>query len=182
MQLLYFIAFPIEYAKKALAILVLQEEKLRPENLIPLFELFIIWGLVGNENSRAFVLWIIMHSFSSFWLIFTSLIASHHHPYIYHAGDTPRQQTDWGLRQLDATRDVSKKGNSFFLVATTFGHHTLHHLFPTVDHSKLHLLYPILEETCQEFGTKYETKPQWDMLRGMHQQLIRNQGRNNFVR
>ena len=60
-----------------------------------------------------------------------------------------RKQTDWGLRQLDSTRDVSNKGNSFFLVATTFGHHTLHHLFPTVDHSKLHLLYPILEETCK---------------------------------
>ena len=93
-----------------------------------------------------------------------------------------RQETDWGLRQIDATKDVTNKGNSFFLVATSFGHHTLHHLFPTVDHSKLHLLYPILEETCFEFGIKYETKPQWDMLKGMHQQLIRNQGKDNFAR
>ena len=93
-----------------------------------------------------------------------------------------RQETDWGLRQIDATKDVTNKGNSFFLVATSFGHHTLHHLFPTVDHSKLHLLYPILEETCFEFGIKYETKPQWDMLKGMHQQLIRNQGKENYAR
>jgi hypothetical protein len=34
---------------------------------------------------------------------------------------------------VDATRDVSGKSESFFLVATTFGNHTLHHLFPTVD-------------------------------------------------
>jgi len=182
MQLLWFLAFPMEYAKKIVAIFVLQEQKLRPENLLPLLELFIIWTLVGNEMSRAFTLWITMHSFSGFWLIFTSLIASHHHPDIYHAGDTPRQETDWGLRQIDATKDVTNKGNSFFLVATTFGHHTLHHLFPTVDHSKLHLLYPILEETCFEFGIKYETKPQWDMLKGMHQQLVRNQGKDNFAR
>ena len=89
-QLFYLIGFPIEYAKKAFAILVLQEEKLRPENLIPLLELFTIWSLIGNENSRSFLLWLTMHAFSSFWLIFTSVIASHHHPDIYHAGDIPR--------------------------------------------------------------------------------------------
>ena len=89
-QLFWFIAFPIEYVKKVVAIFVLHEQKLRPENLLPLLELFIIWTMVGNEMYRAFTLWITMHAFSGFWLIFTSLIASHHHPDIYHAGDTPR--------------------------------------------------------------------------------------------
>ena len=93
-----------------------------------------------------------------------------------------RQDTDWGLRQLDATRDVSHKSESFFLVATSFGHHTLHHLFPTIDHSKLHYLYPILEETCKEFGIKYQTIPQVDMLVGMHKQLLRDIGKPNYTK
>ncbi len=90
-----------------------------------------------------------------------------------------RQETDWGLRQLDSVRDITHKDKSLFLVATTFGHHTLHHLFPTVDHSKLHLLYPVLEETCQQFGVKYTTVSQWNMFWGMHFQLMRTQSKKN---
>ena len=83
---------------------------------------------------------------------------------------------------MDSTRDVTNKKESYFLVATTFGHHVLHHLFPTVDHSKLHLLYPALEETCQEFGLSYKTMPQWKMFVGLHLQLMRNQGKENYVK
>ena len=93
-----------------------------------------------------------------------------------------RKSTDWGLRQMDSTRDVTNKTNHYFLVATTFGDHTLHHLFPTVDHSKLHLLYPALEETCKEFGITYQTLPQSELFLGMHSQLMRTNGKENFVK
>lgn len=42
--------------------------------------------------------------------------------------------------------------NNLFLATTSFGNHALHHLFPTVDHSKLPLLLPTYIETCKEFG------------------------------
>ena len=35
------------------------------------------------------------------------------------------------------------------LQLTTFGHHLLHHFFPTVDLSKLELLYPALHAACE---------------------------------
>lgn len=84
-------AFPSEYLKKAIAVLVMREDKLRPENLLPLAQLCIMYWL-GDQVafSRAFILWLAMHALAGYWLIFTSLIASHHHPDIYHAGDTPR--------------------------------------------------------------------------------------------
>jgi len=168
--------------KKAVVTLILQEDKIRPENLLPLLELWVI-HFIGQESfSRSFLIWSIIHAISGFWLISTSLIASHHHPDIYHAGDTPRKSTDWGLRQMDSTRDVTNKTNYYFLVATTFGDHTLHHLFPTVDHSKLHLLYPALEETCKEFGITYQTLPQSELFLGMHSQLMRTKGKENFVK
>lgn len=179
-QLLYLVAFLVEYAKKILLVFVLQEDKLRLENLLPLLELLTM-QLISNDWNYSIILWMTIHAFSGFWLIFTSLIASHHHPEIYHAGDIPRPETDWGLRQMDSVRDITQKKDSFFLVATTFGHHTLHHLFPTVDHSKLHLLYPILEETCREFNIKYQTFSQWQMFKGMHQQLMRTKTSQNYV-
>ena len=76
--------------------------------------------------------------------------------------------------QVDATRDVLGKSNHFLLVATTFGNHTLHHLFPTVDHSKLPFLYPIFEETCRQFGVRYEPRSTLNLLVGTHQQMARN--------
>jgi fatty acid desaturase len=56
--------------------------------------------------------------------------------------------SDWGLHQLDCVRDTKKSPSLFFVVAT-FGNHALHHLFPTVDHSKLDVLYPVLIKTCR---------------------------------
>jgi fatty acid desaturase len=95
---------------------------------------------------------------------------------VYHAGDYPLIDTDWGLRQMDAVRDVDKGAwGGLFLVATTFGDHLLHHLFPTVDHSKLHFLYPALEETCKDFGDEYRFESAWKMFVGMHTQLARTQ-------
>ena len=70
--------------------------------------------------------------------------------------------------QLDTVRDLDKR--SLLLVLTTFGHHLLHHLFPSIDHSRhsrhqtddirllihrLEALYPALWETCEEFGESY---------------------------
>ena len=77
--------------KKIVVILILQEEKLRFPDVIPFIELwamFIIGG--GITFSRCLILWTVVHAMSGYWLIFTSLIASHHHPDIYHAGDIPR--------------------------------------------------------------------------------------------
>ena len=50
------------------------------------------------------------------------------------------------LYVIDNCRDVDGKTSIYWLNMTTFGDHQLHHLFPTVDHSKLPLLYPLLEE------------------------------------
>jgi hypothetical protein len=109
--------------------------------------------------------------------------AAHHHPEIFHDGDTPREDTDWGLAVIDTVRDRpsisgvkgslnedqsgqiklridssgSQKLLSFILVMFNFGHHTLHHLFPSVDHWHLPKLYPVLEETMNEFGIPFST-------------------------
>lgn len=67
-----------------------------------------------------------------------------------------------------------EKGPSLFMVATTFGDHLLHHLFPTVDHSKLGALYPPLRDTCAEFGVDFPFETATEMLFGFHRQMGRD--------
>ncbi|CAH2010246.1 unnamed protein product [Acanthoscelides obtectus] len=119
-----------------------------------------------------------------FWIIITSSIyfgivgvnAAHHHPDIFHDGDTPRpkDQMDWGIFQIDAVRDRKDINSSYFLVLTNFGDHTLHHLFPTIDHGYLQYLYPEFFETCQEFGIRYETTTQLELVKGQYRQLAKH--------
>jgi len=74
---------------------------------------------------------------------------------VYHPGDYPRKSLDWGLHQLDTTNDSDKSViGGLFGVAVFLGDHLMHHLFPAVDLSKVRLLYPVLYETCLEFGVK----------------------------
>ncbi|KAK2722214.1 cytochrome b5-related protein-like isoform X2 [Artemia franciscana] len=150
------------------------KQKLRPENLLPFVELALLMFL-SDDGWR---LWNILMCSSSFWFGFVGLIAAHHHPDIFHEGDAPRYSLDWGLCQLDAVRDRWDVNSSDFLIATMYGEHTLHHLFPTIDHDKLPFLNHILVDTAKEFGIKeIEANRKYDFLKlwiGMYAQLIRN--------
>ena len=61
---------------------------------------------------------------------------------------------------------------SLFLVSVTFGDHTLHHLFPTIDHSKLPFLYEAFFETCKEFDIPFKFISQKDLIWGKYAQLV----------
>ena len=84
-----------------------------------------------------------------------------------------RDDRDWGLYQLDTVKDRVEIKGQFFLVLVLFGDHTLHHLFPTIDHAYLYDLYPELEETCKEFGIDFNLTTIWDLIFGQFQQLGR---------
>lgn len=80
---------------------------------------------------------------------------------------------DWGLSQLDAVMDRKEISGSHFLVLTNFGDHCLHHLFPTIDHGTLELLYPTFEEVMNKFDINLRMVSQWDTIKGGFQQLAR---------
>ena len=78
------------------------------------------------------------------------------------------------LCQLDATKDRAENINeNLFFNMVSFGDHPAHHLFPTVCHSKLHHVRPIMKETMKEFGMEYEQIGQLDMYSGLYQQYAR---------
>lgn len=80
------------------------------------------------------------------------------------------------IGQLDSTRDKAEGiFQNVFLALVTFGRHPLHHLFPTVCHSKLEYLKPVFEETLKEFQLDYPGMSQKDFYFGYYQQLARTE-------
>ncbi|CAH2001566.1 unnamed protein product [Acanthoscelides obtectus] len=132
--------------------------------------------ILGGQSLLA-TLWMwnfILHVGSCHFAL-VALHAAHHHPDIFHDGDTPRsdENYDWGLSQLDALMERKEIIGSHFLVLTNFGDHCLHHLFPTLDHGALEFLYPVLQKNLEKFDVDLRVVSQWDTFLGSFQQLMR---------
>lgn len=81
---------------------------------------------------------------------------------------------DFGIFQLCAVIDRREVKQSQFWTLVTFGQHTLHHLFPTIDHGLLPQLHETLLETCQEFKMELREYTFWPLIVGQFQQLQRS--------
>ncbi|KAF0305634.1 Cytochrome b5-related protein [Amphibalanus amphitrite] len=180
------ISFFIEGMKRALR-WIRGEQRPRPENALPLLHVLLLAGcagLWGRAHGRpadalldALGLWTLTVATCGYVFATLGLAAAHHHPRLYHDGDEPVAERDWGLRQLDAVGDRAAVRGSPLLVLTTFGDHGLHHLFPTVDHGQLVHLRGVFDATCAEFGVRYRHFSAWELLRGQHQQMGRTRPR-----
>jgi fatty acid desaturase len=140
---------------------ILQKEKARPENALPFLELALLLASCGV--SRGLVLFFVMHMTSS-WLLAVISFAVHRHEKIWTEGDeNPRM--DFGRHILASTSDHSF---GLPLLPSLFGfallnYHCLHHLFPTIDHSRLREVEPIFQKTCSEFGIEVKRHNFWDL-------------------
>lgn len=81
---------------------------------------------------------------------------------------------DWGIYTIDTVIDITDFRKHHFLALTHFGHHALHHLFPTLDHGLLTEFYPVLFETMAEFEVDLEAYPWYHLICGQLKQLARN--------
>lgn len=80
---------------------------------------------------------------------------------------------DFGIYQMNAVIDRNDIKQSQFITLVTFGHHTLHHLFPTLDHALLPQIHDVLIQTCKEFELELREYPWWPLILGQFEQLIR---------
>lgn len=108
-------------------------------------------GMLGGAAQEAAWRLLVVYLSCGWTFHNVSLAAGHHHPHVWHEGDAIPDSMDWGLFQLTSLADRPDVDASLYLSAVSYGTHTLHHLFPTVDHSKLHLLTGVFEQTCKEF-------------------------------
>lgn len=85
---------------------------------------------------------------------------------------------DFGIYQINAVierHDFVMDKNNQFIVLTTFGQHTLHHLFPTVDHGLLPQLLTPLLKTAKQFELELREYPWWPLLIGNYEQMLRSE-------
>ena len=180
----------IELIKRIISISI-GHQKLRLENLLPLFQLIAMRLLItppsgGDGWMTALLLWFTMHASCSLSLVLgDGLISAHHHQNMFHPGDGEFSYgLDWGLAQLDATGDNKLvTGPSFFIEVVLFGNHVLHHMFPTLDHGLLEILRPVLWKTCRDFNLpehliqSFNSLSQWDLIVGTFKQMARTRAR-----
>ena len=70
---------------------------------------------------------------------------------------------------VQATSDHSTRCGLFrsFYCYAGLNYHVLHHLFPTVDHSRLKRLDGVFRQTCKEFNVPYRTFDFTTLFRGV---------------
>ncbi|KAK9887943.1 hypothetical protein WA026_000243 [Henosepilachna vigintioctopunctata] len=140
--------------------------------VIPIFS----YVTTDRSFSQCMLMFLFITLSSSLHFGFVGFNAAHHHPDIFHDGDTirPKEEMDFGVFQLDTVTDRKDINRSPLLVLTHFGDHALHHLFPTIDHGLLPFLYPVFKETCEEFGLEWRCTSQMDLIKGQFLQLTRD--------
>ncbi|XP_075220365.1 cytochrome b5-related protein-like isoform X1 [Lycorma delicatula] len=146
---------------------------LEPEDLICIALPTTMYLFSGSNLLICIISWLWIITFSSFIFGVIGFNVAHHHPDIFHEGDKPRNDKDWGLNQIDAVNDRIEVAATFPWAHLSFGDHTLHHMFPTLDHDILSELYPVFEKTCLEFGVEFRFNTTWNLFKGQFHQLTR---------
>ncbi|KPJ18938.1 Cytochrome b5-related protein [Papilio machaon] len=124
-----------------------------------------MWVISGCSFYDAFIMWLWIICTASFIFFNIGSNAAHHHPICFRDGDEVDEVTrDWGLHEVEAVMDRRDINTSFFRVMTFFGHHTLHHLFPTLDHAVLEYMYPVFLQHCEKYRAKFRVTTQFDMV------------------
>ncbi|CAO1309433.1 unnamed protein product [Diamesa serratosioi] len=129
--------------------------------------------LVGSFNIvEVLKMWIFILTVSSLLYGFVSTSDGHHYTSTIHERDEI-QSLDFGMFQLRATMERTEANMNSFLRLAFFGEHTLHHMFPTLDHLVLPQLRDILIETCKEFNISIREMRWHELIIPQFQQLGR---------
>lgn len=156
-------------------------QKLYWDELVP-FSLPLAMFLLGKRNSTfsnildVLVVWTLIIMAGSTFFNVHAAVSSHHAPSRLHEGDEFKS-LDFGIYQLGATFDRHESNSNLFMTLAHFGLHSLHHMFPSLDHALLPQLQETFEKTCIEF--EVETK-KFSFLYGFvghFQQLARTKTR-----
>ncbi|XP_050439634.1 cytochrome b5-related protein-like isoform X2 [Adelges cooleyi] len=129
----------------------------------------------GNLSLNSVLcMWLLIIASMNMVFTFIGFHAAHHHPDNFHDGDeVSEQDVDWGIHQTDCCSERHEIGNSLLISMVTFGDHSLHHLFPALDHGMIPHVQDVFEETCKEFEIDLTPKPYGEYVRGQFEQLVR---------
>jgi fatty acid desaturase len=123
---------------------------------------------------RIFWQWMSIIMIASFLYTLFAVNSGHHSPEIVHEGDE-FDNLDFGVFQIRAIVDRQAVDDHLFTVLGYYGLHTLHHMFPTLDHSILPKLEGIFLETCKDFSVEFRKKSVLSCVTDQFKQLARSE-------
>jgi fatty acid desaturase len=72
----------------------------------------------------------------------------------------------WAAAQVETSNNFAPQSWLWHILSNGLNLQIEHHLFPSVNHSHLHIIAPVVEQTCREFGVKYKCFRSWsDVMR-----------------
>ena len=73
-------------------------------------------------------------------------------------------RTSWAARQVVTSNNFASSSRLWHILSNGLNLQIEHHLFPSLNHCHLHLLRPVVLETCLEFGVPYKGYESWGEL------------------
>ncbi|XP_062535313.1 cytochrome b5-related protein-like isoform X2 [Armigeres subalbatus] len=178
--IVYAAMFIFEFGKRWLEMMWTRKSSFHADDAIFILLPLTMWMTSNTCFLIVLKMWFLIVLVASFVFGAIGVNAAHHHPEIVHSGDLIPADIDFGVYQLASIIDRADVRGSHFRVLVSFGDHSLHHLFPTLDHGILSQLYPVFYETCAEFQLEHREQFMLQAVIGQHQQLARIEP-NNFM-
>jgi fatty acid desaturase len=73
----------------------------------------------------------------------------------------------WAVNQVETSTNFANHSWVWFILSNGLNFQIEHHLFPSINHEHLHLIQPVVIETCRQFGVRYKSL---DSLRSILQE------------
>lgn len=156
-------------------------QKLYWDELVPL-SLPLAMILLGNPSFTfanmfdVFVVWTQIIMAGSLCFNVHASVSSHHAPSRLHEGDEFKS-LDFGIYQIGAVFDRHESNSNLFMTLAHFGQHSLHHMFPSLDHTLLPQLQEVFDKTCCDFEVEMKKVSFLYGFVGHFQQLARTKTR-----
>eukprot|EP00485_Elphidium_margaritaceum_P019079 CAMPEP_0202727132 /NCGR_PEP_ID=MMETSP1385-20130828/184966_1 /ASSEMBLY_ACC=CAM_ASM_000861 /TAXON_ID=933848 /ORGANISM="Elphidium margaritaceum" /LENGTH=805 /DNA_ID=CAMNT_0049393371 /DNA_START=38 /DNA_END=2455 /DNA_ORIENTATION=+ len=133
-------------------------EPWRPEYVLNMLQL--VFFVAGGGVLRGFLCFCVMHFVCGF-CIESAGFGLHRSVFCWTVGDA-NAKVDFGEHCLAATADHDVDISLFesLFLYQVLNNHGIHHLFPTIDKSRIVEIMPVFRQTCREFGIPWQNL-QW---------------------
>lgn len=70
-------------------------------------------------------------------------------------------QNSWAAAQVETANNFAPHSHFWHILSNGLNLQIEHHLFPSINHSHLYRIAPVVEQTCKEFGVNYKCFRSW---------------------
>jgi len=90
-----------------------------------------------------------------------------------------RMDKPWAVHQVETTVDFARKSPVAYWLLGGLNFQIEHHLFPRICHTNYPLIAPVVEETCRDFGIRYNVHDSFRRGIMSHFRWLRRMGASN---